>query len=178
MRTDPARVRRLREQRAWSQEQLAEIAGINVRTLQRVESGGGGSLETRMALASALEVAPADLCESVAGSRAGAEGVAAADTGADTQPGPVAQAAADTPNETDDERASQLREIKLLLWALFVALTLILGYMFGRDLAQKHNWRDAQREKTTAQAPESPAAFPPDTRQQDDSRLSGGDASD
>jgi transcriptional regulator with XRE-family HTH domain len=36
-------------------ETLAEIAGITARTLQRVESGQGGSADTRRALARALE---------------------------------------------------------------------------------------------------------------------------
>ena len=58
MKIDPTRLRQLREQRAWSQEQLAEIAGLNVRTVQRVEASGSASLETRMALAAALEVGP------------------------------------------------------------------------------------------------------------------------
>lgn len=53
---DPARIRALREQRAWSQEQLAEVAGISVRTIQRAETSGNASAETRMALAAALDV--------------------------------------------------------------------------------------------------------------------------
>ena len=32
-------VRRLREQRGWSQEQLAKVAEISKRTIQRIESG-------------------------------------------------------------------------------------------------------------------------------------------
>ena len=53
MKIGPDIVRTLRERRAWSQEQLAEIAGLSVRTVQRVETGGGASLETRMALSAA-----------------------------------------------------------------------------------------------------------------------------
>lgn len=34
-------VRLFREMRQWSQEQLAEISGLNVRTIQRVEQGLG-----------------------------------------------------------------------------------------------------------------------------------------
>ena len=44
-----------REMRQWSQEQLAEISGLNVRTVQRVEQGLSASLDTRRALASAFE---------------------------------------------------------------------------------------------------------------------------
>lgn len=44
-----------REMRQWSQEQLAAISGLNVRTIQRVEKGAPASLDTRRALASAFE---------------------------------------------------------------------------------------------------------------------------
>lgn len=47
-------IRMFREMRHWSQEQLAEISGLNVRTIQRVEQGLSASLDTRRALASAF----------------------------------------------------------------------------------------------------------------------------
>jgi DNA-binding XRE family transcriptional regulator len=49
-------IRSLREQKAWSQEHLAEAAGLSARTVQRVETEGVGSSETRLALAAALGV--------------------------------------------------------------------------------------------------------------------------
>lgn len=49
-------VRKLRLQRGWTQDQLAEIADLSVRTIQRIERGGPASLETARALASAFEV--------------------------------------------------------------------------------------------------------------------------
>ena len=49
-------VRKLRLQRSWSQETLAEISGLSVRTIQRIERGGEPSLETRSALAAAFDV--------------------------------------------------------------------------------------------------------------------------
>jgi transcriptional regulator with XRE-family HTH domain len=42
--------------RSWSQEQLADFSGLNVRTIQRVESGQKASLETLKCLASVFEV--------------------------------------------------------------------------------------------------------------------------
>lgn len=48
-------VRLFREIRQWSQEQLAEISGLNVRTVQRVEQGQAASMDTRRALARAFE---------------------------------------------------------------------------------------------------------------------------
>jgi transcriptional regulator with XRE-family HTH domain len=50
-----------RKDRGWTQETLAEIAGITARTLQRVESGQGGSADTRRALARALECLDIDV---------------------------------------------------------------------------------------------------------------------
>lgn len=43
-----------RSMRQWSQEQLAEIAGLNPRTVQRAEDGQPVSLDTRRALAGAF----------------------------------------------------------------------------------------------------------------------------
>jgi transcriptional regulator with XRE-family HTH domain len=48
-------IKLFREMRHWSQEQLAEIAGLNVRTIQRVEQGLSASLDTRRALSIAFE---------------------------------------------------------------------------------------------------------------------------
>ncbi len=49
-------VKRLRQERAWSQTQLADIAGLSERTVQRVEKLDQCSYETLMAVASAFEV--------------------------------------------------------------------------------------------------------------------------
>ena len=49
-------LKQLRISRHLSQEQLAQMSGLNVRTIQRVESGHNASLETLKCLASALEV--------------------------------------------------------------------------------------------------------------------------
>lgn len=56
-------IKRLRAERAWSQEQLAEIADVSLRTIQRVESDGSASRETRMALAAAFGIDIRDLAE-------------------------------------------------------------------------------------------------------------------
>ena len=54
-------VKKLRMERAWPQEQLAEICDVSVRTVQRVESGETCSLETLKALATAFDLTPNDL---------------------------------------------------------------------------------------------------------------------
>jgi len=53
---DGAKIKRWREERCWSQDHLAGIAGIGLRTVQRIENGGGASRESVMALASAFNV--------------------------------------------------------------------------------------------------------------------------
>ena len=50
-----ARIRLLRERKAWTQEQLAAASGISPRTVQRAEEGTA-SAETRSAIAGALDV--------------------------------------------------------------------------------------------------------------------------
>jgi len=56
MNIDRNRVRQLRESRGWSQEHLAEAAGVGVRTVQRMETDGRCSGESRLAIAAALGV--------------------------------------------------------------------------------------------------------------------------
>jgi|SRR5476649_25424 len=55
------RIRTLRLAKAWSQEQLADIAALSVRTVQRIENGEQASLETLAAIAAAFGVSVADL---------------------------------------------------------------------------------------------------------------------
>lgn len=50
------RLRELRLARQWSQDQLATLCGLNLRTIQRLESGAKISNESLRALAAVLEV--------------------------------------------------------------------------------------------------------------------------
>lgn len=54
-------IRELRQQRGWSQEELAEASGLSVRTIQRVENGESPSAETLKSLAAVFELPLADL---------------------------------------------------------------------------------------------------------------------
>lgn len=54
-------VRKLREDRGWSQEHLAAVSGLSARTIQRLETEGNASLESRSALAAAFKVEPVQL---------------------------------------------------------------------------------------------------------------------
>ncbi len=47
-------IQKLRLQRGWSQEQLAELSGLSVRTIQRLERGQPASVESLKALGAVL----------------------------------------------------------------------------------------------------------------------------
>jgi len=49
-------IQKLRLQRGWSQEQLAELSGLSVRTIQRLERGGNASVESLKALGAVFDV--------------------------------------------------------------------------------------------------------------------------
>ena len=52
---------KLRLQRGWSQQQLSEISGTSLRTIQRIEAGATPSLETLKSLAAVFEVSIEEL---------------------------------------------------------------------------------------------------------------------
>lgn len=54
-------VRKLRLQRGWSQDQLAQLSGLSSRTIQRIERGQKAGLESMRALAAVFEVDLTDL---------------------------------------------------------------------------------------------------------------------
>lgn len=49
-------IKELRTSRAWSQAQLADIASVHIRTIQRLENNGQCSHETLLAVASAFDI--------------------------------------------------------------------------------------------------------------------------
>ncbi len=49
-------VQKLRLQKGWSQEQLAVLSGLSVRTIQRLEGGKPASVETLKAVASVFDI--------------------------------------------------------------------------------------------------------------------------
>ncbi len=61
MRVDAQRIRSEREKRAWSQEHLAQVSGLGVRTIHRIEKTGNASLESIKSLAAVFELEAAAL---------------------------------------------------------------------------------------------------------------------
>lgn len=57
-------VKQERTHRGWTQQQLADVSGLSLRTIQRVENQGQGSMETCSALCSVLEMERGKLLES------------------------------------------------------------------------------------------------------------------
>ena len=49
-------IQKMRLKRGWSQQQLADASGLSARTVQRIESGQPGSVETLKSIAAVFEV--------------------------------------------------------------------------------------------------------------------------
>lgn len=54
-------IKELRLKKSWSQERLAEEARVSMRTIQRIETDGIASLQSRAAIANVFEIEPAEL---------------------------------------------------------------------------------------------------------------------
>jgi DNA-binding XRE family transcriptional regulator len=57
------KLKKLRKHSGWSQERLADISGLSLRTIQRIENGGNASLESSLAIATAFNISPAELLD-------------------------------------------------------------------------------------------------------------------
>lgn len=56
MKLDHAAIRQEREKRAWSQEHLAGVTGLSLRTIQRIESSGLASFDSASSIAAVYGV--------------------------------------------------------------------------------------------------------------------------
>ena len=117
MKIDGNLVKHLREERAWSQEHLASVAGLSTRTVQRLEADGNASTESRMAIAAVFGVEPAKLMQG--------QGPA---TGVD----PLTVSAPKSSLRMDPYKWVLL----IMVWIMFL---LIGGYMIGKDAALRDN---------------------------------------
>ena len=134
MYTNAQLIRKLREDRAWSQEHLAAVAGLSARTIQRVEAESSASRETRMAIAVALGIELAQL------NRAAEGETASAATPTPAAPAPVRSTGSD-----------QGERLAWMVLALFMGFC-VFAYNIGKDAAI----RDSKTSKcvvTPAQCP-------------------------
>jgi len=53
-------LKKMRLERHWSQDQLAEMSGLSIRTIQRIENGENAGLESLKSLAAVFEINIAD----------------------------------------------------------------------------------------------------------------------
>ncbi len=56
MKVDSSYIKAQRARRAWSQEHLAEVTGLGLRTIQRIEKTGAASYESARSLAAVFEI--------------------------------------------------------------------------------------------------------------------------
>lgn len=61
MKVDAELVISLRNERSWSQDELASASGLNLRTIQRIEREGVISLQSKKALAAVFDIDIAEL---------------------------------------------------------------------------------------------------------------------
>lgn len=54
-------IKKLRLQKGWSQEQLSQLSGLSIRTIQRIEKGQNPGLESLKSLAAVFELSITDL---------------------------------------------------------------------------------------------------------------------
>ena len=59
-------LKKIRLERNWSQDQLADITGVSTRTIQRIENDNPPSLETLKALAAGLDMSVEELKDQAA----------------------------------------------------------------------------------------------------------------
>lgn len=57
------KLNKLRIHNGWSQERLADISGLSLRTIQRLEKGESASLESQQAISKAFDIPPSELLE-------------------------------------------------------------------------------------------------------------------
>ncbi|WP_395338329.1 DUF4019 domain-containing protein [Ningiella sp. W23] len=86
-----------RKEKAWSQQHLADVSGLSLRTIQRIENTGASSPDSIKAIAMAFNLLPADLMES--------------------------KAIVQTTSKTDKGRMSKLRKSVFASLAIGLALT-------------------------------------------------------
>jgi len=61
MQLDVEKLKKLRSSKAWSQSYLADVSGISMRTIQRIEKSGVASQESAKSICSAYDIVVTDI---------------------------------------------------------------------------------------------------------------------
>ncbi|MDP2560017.1 helix-turn-helix transcriptional regulator [Psychrobium sp. 1_MG-2023] len=56
MKLDNVKLKQLRKNKAWSQSHLAEVSGVSLRTIQRIEKSGTASLESVKSICATFDI--------------------------------------------------------------------------------------------------------------------------
>jgi len=115
------RVRELRLEKGWSQEQLATVSGLSVRTVQRIEQGGTAGLESQKCLAAAFETDIANLMR---------EHTMAQTTNNNTVAGEPSIVAGQTNISKADEYVQNVKGLRLHFYTFLI----VLAAMFALNL--------------------------------------------
>ena len=104
-------IQKLRLQRGWSQQQLADLSGLSVRTVQRIEQGQVASTESLKSLAAVFEIDFSTLQE----------------PGMKTTTAPASPAAFDADEALAFAQVRKLKGFYLHLAQYIVVVTLLMG---------------------------------------------------
>jgi len=104
-------IQKLRLKRGWSQQQLADLSGLSVRTVQRIEQGQVASTESLKSLAAVFEIDFSTLQE----------------PGMNTTTAPASPAAFDADEALAFAHVRKLKGFYLHLAQYVVVVTLLLG---------------------------------------------------
>ena len=104
-------IQKLRLQRGWSQQQLADLSGLSVRTVQRIEQGQVASTESLKSLAAVFEIDFSTLQE----------------PGMNTTTAPASPIAFDAAEALAFAQVRKLKGFYLHLAQYVVVVTLLLG---------------------------------------------------
>ena len=117
------KLKQLRESRCWSQQQLADMSGLSLKTVQRIEAKSVASQESVKCLGAVFDIAITELLADVA----------LTDNPAPDSPQPGKEAVtAPLPIENDHEKSRQTEQGKLEIRKLHIAFWVVLAsHLFG-----------------------------------------------
>jgi transcriptional regulator with XRE-family HTH domain len=151
-----------REARAWSQSHLAEVTGLSLRTIQRIEKSGTASLESVKSLASVFEMSidelKADIDEPTASnvsadSQAGLKSPSTLNTGDDLMGNPSTENSGSNNwlKHWFKKSSTQANIIHLSLLVPILSLSLYLLWVDSEAIQWVHQLRDAIFSSTISQ---------------------------